>query len=470
MKGMIILLVVFVSIFGLPPAAADPCVFSSSPSGDVLYTQQQVMACFSSIPFNSTVRDQTLDVLTRAYQLFTFLDIASNPPDPLHFHPPVDLMAIFRYARQLSFADDFAFHNFLRAAFIQLHDAHTMYYAPECYASFNFYQPFNLVSFLAAPNASLPSVAVSPYFDSGVYAYFTAQGLDLDSLVGAQVIAIDGVDAASYVKRFADTEVGSSKDPSVRYNIAFGIPGPYGALFYPGGQGAWLGLFTQRESHFLPPPTAASVSYKLLLTDGTVVSASYPWMARTSVNYTSTTAFMAQYHNKYASFSPIVGPSGTSGAAAAAARDETKTQTSVIYVKPTVSPASKRATKITPIAQSPTGGAGAYQLGSRTLVLYLNTFAPADYFQFASVILDGVLYARMNKLDQLLIDLTGNGGGDMFVSFVVVVFQCAFLGSNFLLFIFKVVLEDQLFTFYSQHKVIGDLLMHVIQLYPLIIL
>jgi len=62
---------------------------------------------------------------------------------------------------------------------------------------------------------------------------------------------------------------------------------------------------------------------------------------------------------------------------------------------------------------SSAAGAGAYQVGNRTLVIYLNTFEPADYFGFYSVVDQGVLYAIMNGLDQLILDLTGNGGGDI---------------------------------------------------------
>jgi hypothetical protein len=36
--------------------------------------------CLHAIPFNSTVREQTLDTLQKAYPLFAFLDIAAKPP------------------------------------------------------------------------------------------------------------------------------------------------------------------------------------------------------------------------------------------------------------------------------------------------------------------------------------------------------------------------------------------------------
>lgn len=72
------------------------------------------MKCFHSVPFNETIRSHTISQLEKSMQLYAFLDIASNPPDPIHFNPPVDLMKFFEYVRTEKFGSDFHFHHTLR--------------------------------------------------------------------------------------------------------------------------------------------------------------------------------------------------------------------------------------------------------------------------------------------------------------------------------------------------------------------
>jgi len=50
------------------------------------------MSCFRAIPFNDTIRDLTTVSLSKAVQLYAFLDIAADPPV---FSPPVDLLNEF---------------------------------------------------------------------------------------------------------------------------------------------------------------------------------------------------------------------------------------------------------------------------------------------------------------------------------------------------------------------------------------
>lgn len=411
MRQLFLLGILFLSLI-TGEVFADPCVFEK----DRLYRHADVFKCFLSVPFNTTVRDQTLDVLQAAYQLFAFLDIAVNPPDPQHFNPPVDLMATFQSLRTMSFATDYDFHNYLRGVYIQLHDAHTMYYAPACYASWDFYQPLNLVGYVDSSSSSSGQLAigVSPYFETGVYNYYKDQGIDLLDFVGAQVLTINAVEAVQYITTFSHDSVGSSKDPGVRFNIALTIPSPYDNSYYPAGRGAWLGLFSQRESHFLPPPAAAeeSIVYRFKLTNGSLINITFPWLARSSVAYSSFDDFMSAYYNADATSSPT----GPTGSDSAAARTKTYRRTNgkvVSFGRHKAAELAETSVPIVPIRTSIVGGAGAYHVGNDTLVLYLNTFEPNDYVEFASVITDGYLYAYGKGLTRLLIDLTDNGGGDI---------------------------------------------------------
>jgi len=63
------------------------------------YPYDYVMNCFRSVPWNETVKQTTLTALTKAMQLYAFLDIATNPPNIGRFYPPVDLLSEFERIR-----------------------------------------------------------------------------------------------------------------------------------------------------------------------------------------------------------------------------------------------------------------------------------------------------------------------------------------------------------------------------------
>lgn len=49
---------------------------------------------------------------------------------------------------------------------------------------------------------------------------------------------------------------------------------------------------------------------------------------------------------------------------------------------------------VKPIVNTTTSGVGVYQLDNRTLIIYINTFEPDDYFAFTSTIVEGIFYAN----------------------------------------------------------------------------
>jgi hypothetical protein len=102
--------------------SVDPCVF---PDTNEFYYWYQIMDCFTSIPFNDTIRQHTITNLEKAMQLYTFLDIAADPPDPVIGTPKVDLLKLLESFRSTDFGNDFILHYSLHMMFLQLHDAHT---------------------------------------------------------------------------------------------------------------------------------------------------------------------------------------------------------------------------------------------------------------------------------------------------------------------------------------------------------
>eukprot|EP00010_Vexillifera_abyssalis_P008541 CAMPEP_0201545506 /NCGR_PEP_ID=MMETSP0173_2-20130828/2002_1 /ASSEMBLY_ACC=CAM_ASM_000268 /TAXON_ID=218659 /ORGANISM="Vexillifera sp., Strain DIVA3 564/2" /LENGTH=619 /DNA_ID=CAMNT_0047953921 /DNA_START=154 /DNA_END=2013 /DNA_ORIENTATION=- len=367
------------------------------------------MNCFHSIPFNTTIRDQTLDVLSKAYELYTFLDIATQPPNIDHFYPAVDLLSDFKKMRNQSFTDDFAFQYQLAKIFQQLHDAHTNYYLPQSYSSFAFYQPFNLIAYVNNNNEHV--VSVSQWFISQVQSYYQNEfGIDVEQFVGAQIVEINGNPAIQELKEYSSKHVGLAKDPSVRFNIALCLVGPY-PDFYFGSEGPWLGLYTSRPSHFMPAPQEQSISYKVRFTNGTIKTFTFDWVGVSSRSYEN----MEDYHSAYLNPHPYQSQPILE-------LEKEASLTSRVQHHPIdlrVVRLGKNFVDFTPdqtiipIVNTTKGGAGAYQVGSDTLVWYMNTFEPEDYFTFQATAIDAFVWAQLNNLHQLIIDNTANGGGDI---------------------------------------------------------
>ena len=79
-----------------------------------------VISNFRSIPYNITSATNTVANLKKWYQLYAFLDIAADPPQP--FYPPVDILGSLTELLSKEYIYDFDFHTDIRLIFLQLHD------------------------------------------------------------------------------------------------------------------------------------------------------------------------------------------------------------------------------------------------------------------------------------------------------------------------------------------------------------
>ncbi len=130
-----------------------------------------------------------------------------KPPAP--FSPPVDLDQTLSSLQEKSFGSDFEFHQALRSVFLQLHDAHTNFYAPVP-MQFTFLLPFNVISYADSSNGTMVLEVAS------ILNHAEEWNFNVSSLIGARILTIDSVPALQYVTNFAQTSVGLAKDPQVR--------------------------------------------------------------------------------------------------------------------------------------------------------------------------------------------------------------------------------------------------------------
>ena len=199
------------------------CSFQSGKFYDFALAQ----TCMFAFPFNQTVAAHTAKNLAKAMQLYAFKDIAKvwkkkrgekkrfcsfsqarqKPPAP--FSPPVDLDQTLSSLQEKSFGSDFEFQQALRSVFLQLHDAHTNFYAPVP-MQFTFLLPFNVISYADSSNGTMVLEVAS------ILNHAEEWNFNVSSLIGARILTIDSVPALQYVTNFAQTSVGLAKDPQVR--------------------------------------------------------------------------------------------------------------------------------------------------------------------------------------------------------------------------------------------------------------
>jgi hypothetical protein len=203
----------------------DPCAVSPMVRG-VPMSLDAALRCYDSIPFDAARRDAIVDLLTRAMQLYSFLDIAVAPPPPFE---AVDLLAELATIRRTTFASDLRMHLALSDVFRKLRDAHTSYHVPACFQS-PIYNALPLFGFAAADgSAKVGALNGMKVFEDtnprlnffrnvierteSVYANFSAR------VEGATVLQIDGLNPWLALSAFARDSVGVAKSSETRLSL-----------------------------------------------------------------------------------------------------------------------------------------------------------------------------------------------------------------------------------------------------------
>lgn len=184
--------------------SADPCTFTKGS----FYSVQQLLTCYRSVPFDDEVRSTTIQSLQASAQIYTFLDISNQSPDPnlpMQVNLLDDLMSLF----QRNYLYDYEFHGDVHTLYNPLYDAHTQYYAPTCYQNFLLRQPFGPITFADASKRQGQKIYVSPFFPSDLVLYYKqTSGIDITSYAGAQIVSIDNQEALDYLQQFSNKSIG----------------------------------------------------------------------------------------------------------------------------------------------------------------------------------------------------------------------------------------------------------------------
>ncbi|KAF9109762.1 hypothetical protein BGX27_007229 [Mortierella sp. AM989] len=187
-----------------PHEEEDPCkTLGGLEEPNIIFTN--VKRCYENVPFNATQASNvfsTLYTLYRDYYIFLDLAMLDNHPKPFTT-PSVDMLGGLDLLSRQKYHGDFEFHTAVEALINKLNDAHANYLA-DCYRHYLFVQPFELY----AP-------VVNNVQTVRILADRSNRGLE-----ECQILTIDGVNALDAIQSFADTSTGYSKDAGVRLNKA----------------------------------------------------------------------------------------------------------------------------------------------------------------------------------------------------------------------------------------------------------
>ncbi|KAH9947801.1 hypothetical protein B0H21DRAFT_876506 [Amylocystis lapponica] len=201
---------------------SDPC---AAIAGQTYVAPADAMACLTSFPFNETLRQNVLTVVSRVFDFYTFEDYYLHSPPPFQAST-VNIRAELSRINSTAYDSDYAFNRDLYNVVNNLNDGHTRW-IPNCYTTYQNLLPAPVVTIemdgtqnvYISPNA----VSFISSVGSGYTSYLDSAPVNFDwkPLAAAQVLQIEGMDAYDYVDHIADTETGNYLDHSIRVNSVF---------------------------------------------------------------------------------------------------------------------------------------------------------------------------------------------------------------------------------------------------------
>ncbi|KAG9125262.1 hypothetical protein FRC07_008331 [Ceratobasidium sp. 392] len=424
--------------FGLPaavlavvPRAKDPC---AKIAGKAWVKPSKVNACLSYFPFNATLRDNVVDVVSKTFaQFHTSTSFHLNMPDPFT-DDTVDLIGELNRIKSTTYNSDFEVH---REQVKRLGDGHAGY-LNYCYDSvYITYLPFPIAS-LATPDAldvqnihivpEASDISTTTFKADAIKKWQSALGRNLTDFNGARLVSINGQDPWSYIDDLA-AHSGGYQARTTRQN---GFFASYAGSAYR------LGDFAQSSW----PPQNDSIVLTLVR-NGTATEETYqvPYLSRLgspsdvftdaksfwSTNCRATDSTNGSPNSASSSSAEIKSAVGT-GLLSAPDPYSQPARFQSDPIKPQVEGGRKLAVSSLvvdgpqygvdlPVKLSPPGNVSSvgpmrwYMLDDgETAVLHLSSFS-GSFSTLAKGLLDGVNKVKARGAKKLLIDLSNNGGG-----------------------------------------------------------
>lgn len=291
------------------------------------------------------------------------------------------------------FKTDLDFQEHTQNIFQSLLDAHTRYQKPACYNAI-FVQPF---AFDFRTNAVPETIANEPkvYLMSNLYTTQYSQvitGVDVGSIIGKEVVLVNGVEVTSEISSWGDTHETRSNDPGARFNSA-------------------LRSYLYRNA--ISTSILPMADLKITLADGSQVT--LPWLATYTnglANVQKCAAVVAGAEDASALSQTHIVP--------ASHRYQTFEAPLPLVEKHLFAERSDREVIVDPsnrfyvscFVQTVSGTAAATAGVSRVLVMKVSSFSPpGDYLDAWTGFLESAEKCLSVDFDLVVVDVIQNGGG-----------------------------------------------------------
>ncbi|KAG8687366.1 hypothetical protein FRC09_013544 [Ceratobasidium sp. 395] len=425
----------YLFVLGLPAMALaissraqDPCAQIARQSW---MKPSEANACLSYFPFNATLRDNIVDVVSKTFSQFhASTSYHLNMPTPFT-DDTVDILGELKRIVGTKYSSDYEVHKDISKQTKRLGDGHAEY-LNYCYdSSFETYLPFP-IAVLADPNAlevqnihivpEASEVCAANFRNGAIDKWQSALGRNLSDFDGARVVSINGQDPWSYIDKLA-AQSGGYQARTTRQN---GFFASYFARTYRMGDFAKLSL----------PPESDTVALTLIR-NGTTARETYnvPYLSKAgseasgfsdaktfwSWNCLPSDTTNGSPYYKLSASKPKMNPRAAPDPYSRPARfqsDPIRPQVEEgVMLEVSSLIANGPENIVLPQRSSPSGSLSSarnmrwYMLDDReTAVLQLSSFS-GSLRGLQSKVLDGLTKVKAKGATKLLIDLTNNGGG-----------------------------------------------------------
>eukprot|EP01102_Stenamoeba_stenopodia_P007170 TRINITY_DN2003_c0_g1_i1.p1 TRINITY_DN2003_c0_g1~~TRINITY_DN2003_c0_g1_i1.p1 ORF type:complete len:649 (-),score=177.00 TRINITY_DN2003_c0_g1_i1:68-1969(-) len=370
----------------------DSCTLTSifGPSPQVL-TNEQLRQCMASIPLNGTLMNMTIAGLRQAMQQYVFRDIVRDSPTYI-ISLSVDIDAELAAIGATNWDSDYEFQQAISNLYMLLRDPHTLYLkSSDCYG-FYVVQPYSL-GFVVEGDAQVFYVDQLQFVE-----LYEAMGYaNVSSMAGQQVIAIDGMDPKQAVINFGGF---ISKDTGSLFNWAL------------------QNGFSQRPQTLFGLPDNNNMTWSF----ANGVNVTLPWLGLAGFNLS--------FSSCYESFDDVEFAARTRSndlnewrkdlfKSPFAAKKEVKED--IVFHSDRFKEMVKAAppsNQTLPLYESDSITVSA--LNKNVLIMQITSFEPANNSVFLDVVWETLNLADAFEVPYLILDLRGNGGGDICLGYQVI--------------------------------------------------
>ncbi|OQR99334.1 hydroxymethylglutaryl-CoA lyase, mitochondrial precursor [Thraustotheca clavata] len=183
-------------------------------------TIEQLNECVGMFPFNASERDAAITHLRAIMPSYAFKELALKEHEfGPYVIPAVDIDAQLNVIANTTYKNDAEMQTALYNVFKHLRDAHTAYMKPVFYSSFYAFHPVSLKSF-ARDNVQVIQMDLPDHTEVKIYeTYYPDEQVDID-ILGWDITHINDQPAFDVLREFANKEIGLLKDEGTRFNMA----------------------------------------------------------------------------------------------------------------------------------------------------------------------------------------------------------------------------------------------------------